>query len=202
MTRDNPNALRSHVLEVCDGADIVESLAKFARSKGRAVSVLSGTGVVADVTLRQPADPPSDVVTLYGRFQILTMTGTILPPPAPANAGGLSIFMGGVEGQVMGGIPIGPLIASGPVMLIATSFANAVFERLPIDEPEEEEEGEGEENGASGKVQPTASQSSSVTSGGAGGVSVFNTTGNGNGGADYPFSGDVMGWGSNSRTPY
>nr|GFA28583.1 AT-hook motif nuclear-localized protein 27-like [Tanacetum cinerariifolium] len=75
VTRDNPNALRSHVLEVCDGADIVESLAKFAKSKGRAVSVLSGTGVVADVTLRQPADPPSDVVTLYGRFQILTITG-------------------------------------------------------------------------------------------------------------------------------
>nr|GEZ09846.1 hypothetical protein [Tanacetum cinerariifolium] len=66
-------------------------------------------------------------------------------------------------------------------------------------EPEEEEE---EDNGASGKVQPTASQSSSVTSGGGvGGVAVFNTT-NGDGGSDYPFSGDVMGWGSSSRTPY
>ena len=134
----------------------------------------------------------------FNEFCKLVILGTILPPPAPANAGGLSLFMGGVGGQVMGGIPIGPLIASGPVILIATSFANAFFEKLPIYEPTEE----GEENGASGKVQPTASQSSSVTSGGAGGVSVFNTTGDGNGGADYPFSGDVMGWGSNSRTPY
>nr|XP_043618151.1 AT-hook motif nuclear-localized protein 27-like [Erigeron canadensis] len=199
VTRDTPNALSSHVLEVVDGADIIDSLAVFARKRGRGLSVLSGTGAVVDVTLRQPAE--NNDVTLHGRFEILTISGTVLPPPAPPNASGLSIFLGGGEGQVVGGIPIGPLIASGPVILIAASFGNAVFERLPMDESEEEE--------GSGQVQPSASQCSGVSSGGGGGGGggggVFNTTttrDNNNGGSDYPFRSDLMGWETNPRTPY
>ncbi|KVI07576.1 AT-hook motif nuclear-localized protein 27-like [Cynara cardunculus var. scolymus] len=200
LTRESPNALRSHVLEVSAGADIVDSLSVFARRRGRGVSVLSGTGNVADVTLRQPADPSGNAVTLHGRFEILTISGTVLPPPAPPNAGGLSIFLAGGQGQVVGGIPVGPLMASSPVVLMAASFANAVFERLPVEEDVEEDGGSG------AQVQPAASQCSEVTSGGGGGsgVSLFNTVaaGNNNGGSDYPYSGDVMGWGSNARTPY
>ncbi|KAI3506981.1 hypothetical protein L1887_21664 [Cichorium endivia] len=195
VTRDSPNTLRSHILEVSAGTDIVESLSVFARRRGRGVSVLSGTGAVADVTLRQPADPSNSAVTLHGRFEILTLSGTVLPPPAPPNAGGLSIFLSGGGGQVVGGIPAGPLVASSPVVIVAASFANAVFERLPLDEPEED--------GGSTQVQQTASQCSGVTNGG-GGVSGFNTAaaGSNNGGSDYPFSADGMGWGSNARTPY
>ncbi|KAK9047837.1 hypothetical protein SSX86_033201 [Deinandra increscens subsp. villosa] len=197
VTRETPNSLRSHVLEISAGADIVDSLNIYARRRGRGVSVLSGTGVVGDVTLRQPADPSKNAVTLHGRFEILTISGTVLPPPAPPNAGGLSVFLGGGEGQVVGGIPVGPLIASSPVVLIAASFANAVFERLPVEESEED-------GGGSAQGKPTASQGSGVTSGGGGGVSAFNAAaaGNNNDGSDYPFSGDVMGWGSNSRTRY
>ncbi|KAL4557297.1 hypothetical protein LXL04_035470 [Taraxacum kok-saghyz] len=185
VTRDSPNALRSHILEVSAGADIIESLSVFARRRGRGVSVLSGTGAVEDVTLRQPADPSNNAVTLHGRFEILTLSGTVLPPPAPPNAGGLSVFLAGGGGQVVGGIPVGALVASSPVVLVAASFANAVFERLPLDEPEED--------GGSAQVQPTASQCSGVTSGG-GGVSVFNTAaaaGTNNSGSDYPFTGDT-----------
>ncbi|XP_076953098.1 AT-hook motif nuclear-localized protein 27-like [Bidens hawaiensis] len=198
VKRDTPNSLRSHVLEISAGADIVESLSIYARQRGRGVSVLSGTGTVADVTLCQPTDV-KNVVTLHGRFEILSISGTVLPPPAPPNASGLSIFLAGGEGMVVGGIPVGPLIASTPVVLIAASFANAVFERLPV-EDSEEEGGEG-----NAQVQPTASQGSGVTSGGGGGVSVFNAAavaGNNNNGSDHPFSGDVIGWGSNSRTHY
>ncbi|KAI3757034.1 hypothetical protein L6452_04567 [Arctium lappa] len=205
LTRESPNSLRSHVLEVAAGADIVDSLDVFARRRGRGVSVLSGTGTVDDVTLRQPADPSGNAVTLRGRFEILALSGTVLPPPAPPDAGGLSIFLAGGQGQVVGGIPVGPLMASGPVVLMAASFANAVFERLPVEEDLEEDGGS-----AAAQVQPAASQCSEVTSGGGGGggggsgVSLFNTAagGNNNGGSDYQYSGDVMGWGSNSRTPY
>lgn len=77
VTRDSPNSLRSHILEVSVGADMIESLASFARKRGRGVSVLSGTGSVADVTLRQPADPTNNPVTLHGRFEILTLSGNI-----------------------------------------------------------------------------------------------------------------------------
>ncbi|KAJ0085269.1 hypothetical protein Patl1_09330 [Pistacia atlantica] len=155
VTRDSPNALRSHVLEVSAGADIMESMSNYARRRGRGVCVLSGSGTVSNVTLRQPAAPTGSVVTLHGRFEILSLSGTVLPPPAPPSAGGLSIFLSGGQGQVVGGSVVGPLLASGPVVLMAASFANAVFERLPLDE---------EDGGV--QVQPTASQSSGVTGGG------------------------------------
>lgn len=99
---------------------------------------------------------------------------------------------------MVGGSVVGPLVASGgPVVLMAASFANAVFERLPLDE---------DETGGGGHVQQqstTASQSSGVTNqpmtegtggnssggGGGGGVTFF-----GGGGGNYPFSGDLFGW--------
>lgn len=212
VTRDSPNALRSHVLEVSGGADIVESMRNYASRRGRGVCVLSGSGTASNVTLRQPA---GSVLTLHGRFEILSLSGTVLPPPAPPGAGGLSIFLSGGQGQVVGGTVVGPLVASGPVILIAASFANAVFERLPLPlddnhpqqqqrQQEEEEEGGG---GGVHQVQPSAnSQSSGVTGGGhqhqlaegrgASGASFFNmgTTGTAGNVGNYPFSGDLFGW--------
>ncbi|XP_059636671.1 AT-hook motif nuclear-localized protein 25-like [Cornus florida] len=207
VTRDSPNSLRSHVLEVSAGADIVDSVSNYARRRGRGVCVLSGGGTVANVTLRQPAAPAGSVVTLHGRFDIVSLSGTVLPPPAPPGAGGLSIFLAGGQGQVVGGSVVGPLVASGPVVLMAASFANAVFERLPLEVEEEEEEG-------AVQVQPAASPSSSVTVGGGGGgggsgggasssgVPFFNMAANM---PNYPFSGDLLGWGntgSATRPPF
>ncbi|VVA95500.1 unnamed protein product [Arabis nemorensis] len=146
VTRDSPNVLRSHVLEVATGADIVESVTTYARRRGRGVSVLSGNGTVSNVAIRQPATTNlgtnggtgagggGGVVTLHGRFDILSLTGTVLPPPAPPGSGGLSIFLSGGQGQVIGGSVVAPLVASGPVILMAASFSNATFERLPIED--------------------------------------------------------------------
>ena len=66
VTRDSPNALRSHVMEIANGADIAESVAHFARRRARGVCVLSGSGTVTNVTLRQPS-APSSVMALHGR---------------------------------------------------------------------------------------------------------------------------------------
>ncbi|KAJ8447359.1 hypothetical protein Cgig2_013136 [Carnegiea gigantea] len=138
ITRDSANALRSHVMEVADGCDVVDSMAHFARRRQRGVCVLSGTGAVANVTLRQPGAPPGTVVTLLGRFEILSLSGSILPPPAPPVASGLSIYLAGGQGQVVGGGVVGPLLASGPVVIMAASFGNAAYERLPLEaDPEE-----------------------------------------------------------------
>lgn len=138
VTRDSPNALRSHVMEVAGGADVAESIAHFARRKQRGVCVLSGAGTVTDVALRQPAAPGA-VVALRGRFEILSLTGTFLPGPAPPGSTGLTVYLAGVQGQVVGGSVVGTLTAAGPVMVIASTFANATYERLPLDEAEEEE---------------------------------------------------------------
>ncbi|KAL0288236.1 UNVERIFIED_CONTAM: AT-hook motif nuclear-localized protein 22 [Sesamum angustifolium] len=122
--------------------------------------------------------------------------------------------------QVVGGSIVGPLMASGPVVLMAASFANAVFERLPLEE---------EEANKAAQPQPAASQSSGVTAGGGGGhvseaAGDGGNGGGGNGGSgggaallksasgsmpapgnNYPFSADLFGWGgggSSARPPF
>ncbi|XP_009757136.1 AT-hook motif nuclear-localized protein 19-like [Nicotiana sylvestris] len=140
MTRDSPNALRSHIMEVANGADVAESIAQFARKRQRGVCVLSASGTVTNVTLRQPSVPGTAVMALHGRFEILSLTGAFLPGPAPPGSTDLTIYLAGGQGQVVGGRVVGSLVASGPVMVIASTFSNATYERLPL---EEEEEGGG-----------------------------------------------------------
>lgn len=135
ITRDSANALRTHVMEIADGCDIMESVSNFARRRQRGVCIMSGTGTVTNVTLRQPASPGA-VVTLHGRFEILSLAGSFLPPPAPPAATSLTIYLAGGQGQVVGGSVVGQLMASGPVVIMAASFSNAAYERLPLDEDE------------------------------------------------------------------
>ncbi|CAH8318633.1 unnamed protein product [Eruca vesicaria subsp. sativa] len=137
ITRDSANALRTHVMEIGDGCDLVESVETFARRRQRGVCVLSGTGNVMNVTIRQPGSPsPGSVVNLHGRFEILSLSGSFLPPPAPPTATGLSVYLSGGQGQVVGGSVVGPLLCAGPVVIMAASFSNAAYERLPLEEDE------------------------------------------------------------------
>ncbi|XP_047074235.1 AT-hook motif nuclear-localized protein 29-like [Lolium rigidum] len=126
ITRDSPNALHSHILEVPPGADVVACVAEYARRRGRGVCVLGASGAVADVAVRGAAGP------IPGRLELLSMTGTVLPPPAPAEASGLAVLLSAGQGQVVGGCIVGPLVAAGTVTLFAATFANAVYERLPL----------------------------------------------------------------------
>ncbi|XP_027368498.1 AT-hook motif nuclear-localized protein 15-like [Abrus precatorius] len=139
ITKESPNALRSHILEISGGSDVAECIAAFANRRHRGVSVLSGSGVVTNVTLRQPATP-GGVVTLQGRFEILSLSGAFLPAPSPPEATGLTVYLAGGQGQVVGGTVAGPLVASGPVMVIAATFANATYERLPLEDEHGEED--------------------------------------------------------------
>ncbi|XP_073287919.1 AT-hook motif nuclear-localized protein 24-like [Primulina huaijiensis] len=136
ITRDGGNALRTHVMEISDGCDIIDSVSNFARRRQKGVCIMSGSGYVVNVTLKQPASPRS-AVTLHGRFEILSLTGSFLPPPAPPAATGLTVYLPGGQGQVVGGSVVGPLHASGPVILMAASFSNAAYERLPIEEEDD-----------------------------------------------------------------
>lgn len=182
ITRDSPNVLRSHVLEVTSGSDISEAVSTYATRRGCGVCIISGTGAVTNVTIRQPAAPAGGgVITLHGRFEILSLTGTALPPPAPPGAGGLTVYLAGGQGQVVGGNVAGSLIASGPVVLMAASFANAVYDRLPI---EEEETPPPRATGVQ-QQQPEASQSSEVTGSGAQACESNLQGGNGGGGVAF-----------------
>lgn len=143
ITRESANALRAHILEVAAGCDVFEALTAYARRRQRGICVLSAAGAVTNVTLRQPQSaqtgPTSpSIATLHGRFEILSLAGSFLPPPAPPGATSLSAFLAGGQGQVVGGSVMGELIASGPVMVIAATFGNATYERLPLDQDAEE----------------------------------------------------------------
>lgn len=137
ITKESPNSLRSHVLEISSGSDIAESIANFAQRRHRGVSILSGSGIVTNVTLRQPA-APGGVITLHGRFEILSLSGSFLPAPSPPGATGLTVYLAGGQGQVVGGSVVGELVAAGPVMVIAATFSNATYERLPLEDQEQE----------------------------------------------------------------
>ncbi|AQK80270.1 AT-hook motif nuclear-localized protein 16 [Zea mays] len=132
ITRDSASALRAHVLEVAAGCDVVGSVAAFARRRQVGVCVLSGAGSVANVRIR---NQPGAVVTttLAGRFEVLSLCGSFLPPLA---ATGLTVYLSAGQGQVVGGAVAGPLVASGPVVIVAACFGNAAFDRLPLEDDE------------------------------------------------------------------
>lgn len=163
ITRESANTLRAHILEVGNGCDLFDCVATYARRRQRGICILSGSGTVTNVSLRQPAAAGA-VVTLHGRFEILSLSGSFLPPPAPPGATSLTIFLAGGQGQVVGGNVVGELVAAGPVIVIASSFTNVAYERLPLDEEE-----------AALQMQPPVSQGSGGGDGGrsgGGGVGV------------------------------
>lgn len=130
ITRESANSLRAHAIEVNSGCDICQCLSSFARREQLGLCVLSGSGCVINVTLRQHASPTA-VVTLHGRFEILSLLGSFFPPPSPSGISGLTVNIAGTQGQAVGRV-IGPLTASGPVVIMASTFMNATFDQLPF----------------------------------------------------------------------
>ena len=136
ITREPEPAMSPYILEVSGGSDVVEALARFSRRKNMGLCVLTGSGTVANVTLRQPSATPGATVTFHGRFDILSVSATFLPQPSPpAVPSGFAISLAGPQGQIIGGHVVGGLMAAGTVFVVASSFNNPSYHRLP---PEEE----------------------------------------------------------------
>jgi predicted DNA-binding protein with PD1-like motif len=133
ITRESASALRAHVLEVAAGCDVVDCVAGFARRRQVGVCVLSGTGAVSNVSIRQAAGA---VLNLADRYEILSLSGSFLPAPAPPSATGLTVYLSGSPGQVVGGTVAGKLVASTPVVIVAACFGNAAYELLPLGDEE------------------------------------------------------------------
>lgn len=89
---------------------------------------------------------------------------------------------------------MGPLVASGPVMVVAATFANATYERLPLEDEQGEEDmqevneqsGGGVGNGTPSSQNEQQQQQQQVSSG------VYNLVQN---------NGDVF-WGAPPRPPH
>ncbi|KAJ9173605.1 hypothetical protein P3X46_016722 [Hevea brasiliensis] len=118
-------AFSPHVICIGAGEDIVAKILSFAQQRPRAVCVLSGSGTVSSVTLRQPASS-GPAVTFEGRFEILCLSGSFLVSEdgGPRDrTGGISASFSSPDGHVIGGA-IGMLIAAGPVQVVVCSFVH------------------------------------------------------------------------------
>ncbi|CAK8572898.1 unnamed protein product [Lathyrus sativus] len=129
ITETRDNVLYSHKLEITSGSDVVSSLFGYVHHRGKGIFILSGKGAVEKVTLRQST---GKVVTLQGRFQIISISGTIHSQTMSGDAGGLMINLSGTTRQVVGGIVIPPLKALGSVVLLVASFENSESERVSL----------------------------------------------------------------------
>ncbi|BAB64709.1 DNA-binding protein-like [Oryza sativa Japonica Group] len=139
VTRESEAAMRPVVLELGAGCEVAAAVAAFARRRRVGVSVLCGRGTVAAVTLRLPTSPPA-AVKLHGRFEVLSLSGTVLPsaagegaaPPPP-----FSVSLAGAGGQVIGGTLAGEMTTADGLVVVAATFGSAEVHRLPADEDDE-----------------------------------------------------------------
>ncbi|KAK7358625.1 hypothetical protein VNO77_00562 [Canavalia gladiata] len=116
-------AFSPHVVTIGVGEDIVAKLLSLSQQRPRALCILSGTGTVSSVTLRQPASVNAGV-TYEGRFQILCLSGSYLVAEdgGPSNrTGGISVSLSSPDGHVIGG-GVAVLIAGSPVQVVLCSF--------------------------------------------------------------------------------
>ncbi|XP_050376760.1 AT-hook motif nuclear-localized protein 28 [Argentina anserina] len=135
ITRDSEPAMSPYILEVPGGSDVVDAVSRFCCRKNIGLVILTGSGTVANVTLRQPSTTPGATVTFHGRFDILSISATFLPKTATGPIpNGFTISLAGPQGQIVGGLIAGALIATGTVYIIAASFNNPSFHRLPMED--------------------------------------------------------------------
>ncbi|XP_030528442.2 AT-hook motif nuclear-localized protein 28-like [Rhodamnia argentea] len=172
ITRDPEPSLSPYILEVPCGSDVVASLHSFCRRRSLSLSVLSASGSVSDFTLRQPPSSPGPGATLTfrGLFDILSISATVFPRSPPASSGAaaaapiaFSISLAGPQGQIVGGSVAGPLVAAGPVFVVAASFNSPTFHRLTDAEEEAENARRATSEAGSGGGE---GQSPQMTSGG------------------------------------
>nr|KYP43303.1 Putative DNA-binding protein ESCAROLA [Cajanus cajan] len=82
ITWEPEPAITPFILEILGESDVVEALARFSRRKNTGLCVLSSSGTVANVTLRQPGA----TITFHGHFDVLSLSATLLLHASPAIA--------------------------------------------------------------------------------------------------------------------
>ncbi|KAG6763117.1 hypothetical protein POTOM_033652 [Populus tomentosa] len=118
-----------HVVPVHTGEDIVTKLLAFSQKGARAVCILSATGVVSSVIMRQPGSS-GGILRYVGPFEILSLSGSFTSSETGGSnrkIGMLSISLAKPDGRVFGGGVAGSLIAAGPIQLVRFWEPHAIF---------------------------------------------------------------------------
>ncbi|KAG6590167.1 AT-hook motif nuclear-localized protein 17, partial [Cucurbita argyrosperma subsp. sororia] len=158
ITKENESAMKPVVIEISAGNDVVESLLHFARKRHVGFTILSGSGSVSNVTLRHPMSH-STSLSLHGPFSLVSLSGSFLGNTTPFSSPSSSSFgicLAGAQGQVFGGIVGGKVTAASLVVVVAATFINPVFHRLPSETEEEGEDVKPSNNGGDGSSAAAA----------------------------------------------
>ena len=83
-----------------NGFDVFDYVATYVYRRHRGIGVLSGSGMETNVSIKQ-SEPVGAFLMRHGRFEILSLSGSFLPPLAPPSAIGLTIFLVERHGQVV-----------------------------------------------------------------------------------------------------
>lgn len=152
ISKEDDQAMKLVVIEISTGSDVVEELIQFAQRHKVGLTVLSGSGIVTNISLHNPfSQVPS--LTVHGTFTLLSLSGTYIsnpiashpissssPLPNPSSAipwAGCSSFavcLAGTQGQVFGGVITGKILAASLVVVVATLYKNPTLHRLPNNE--------------------------------------------------------------------
>ncbi|KAK7309114.1 hypothetical protein RJT34_05596 [Clitoria ternatea] len=104
--------------------DIIAKVMAFCQQAPRTVCILSANGAIRNATFQQAAIS-GGTVTYEGQFEIISLSGSILPFESNSGCirmGSLSVSLAGSDGRVMGGAIAGVLTAASQVQVIAGSF--------------------------------------------------------------------------------
>lgn len=101
VTREPDTAMSPYVLEVSDGSDIVAAITGLCNHRTTGLCVLSGSGTVSNVSFQQPASTTT-AITFHGRFDLLSISATILPSPVTTSSfGGSEGITGSITPKIL-----------------------------------------------------------------------------------------------------
>ncbi|WCJ41701.1 AT-hook motif nuclear-localized protein 1 [Euphorbia peplus] len=132
--------LTPHVITIDNGQDIVKKIMEFTQKGYKAVCIISATGAVSSVVIRQPGSS-GGYLRYEGKFDILTLTGTFTLAETTGKKrknGTICVSLAKPDGRVFGGGVVGPLIASGPIQIIVGSFKQDISKELKKRRPSAE----------------------------------------------------------------
>lgn len=143
VTNENTDdiLMEPFLIEVPIGKDVMETLINLARSQQAGITVLSGFGLVSDVTLLESM-PCTPAFRVEGLFHMTSLSGTYInadgvhvPPRfmrTNPTYSSFSIIFSGTHGQLYGGIVGGSIKAAGVVSITASLFKKPSFHRMGV----------------------------------------------------------------------
>ncbi|XP_010485837.1 PREDICTED: AT-hook motif nuclear-localized protein 14-like [Camelina sativa] len=105
-----------HIVNIAPGEDVAQKIMLFANQSKHELCVLSASGTISNVSLRQPA------TSYEGQYEILSLSGSYIRTEQGGKTGGLSASLSGSDGQIVGGAIGNHFTAAGPVQVILGTF--------------------------------------------------------------------------------